>query len=37
MAKNQFAESHFHDEEAARVWFEARPLAEWPDLPEVQK
>src|ERR1043166_5975423 len=28
--KNQFAEKHFHDEEAARVWFEA---ARWPNGP----
>jgi transposase-like protein len=28
MAKNQFAEPHFHDEDAARVWFET---ARWPD------
>lgn len=30
MAKNQFAEPHFHDEDAARLWFEA---ARWPDGP----
>jgi transposase-like protein len=30
MAKNQFAEPHFHDEEAARRWFEA---ARWPNGP----
>jgi hypothetical protein len=30
MAKNQFAEPHFHDEEAARQWFEA---ARWPNGP----
>jgi transposase-like protein len=30
MAKNQFAEKHFHDEDAARAWFEA---ARWPDGP----
>ena len=30
MAKNQFAAAHFHDEEAARQWFEA---ARWPDGP----
>lgn len=30
MAKNQFKESHFHDEDAARRWFEA---ARWPDGP----
>src|SRR5665647_2987702 len=28
--KNQFSEPHFHDEEAARVWFEK---ARWPDGP----
>jgi transposase-like protein len=28
MAKNQFAAAHFHDEEAARQWFEA---ARWPN------
>ncbi len=28
MAKNQFAELHFHDEHAAREWFEA---ARWPN------
>jgi transposase-like protein len=28
MAKNQFAEPHFHNEEAARAWFEA---ARWPN------
>jgi transposase-like protein len=30
MAKNAFAEPHFHDEETARVWFEA---ARWPNGP----
>ena len=30
MAKNQFKEARFHDEEAARQWFEA---ARWPDGP----
>ena len=30
MAKNQFAQKHFHDEDAARVWFET---ARWPDGP----
>ena len=30
MAKNQFAQKHFHNEEAARAWFEA---ARWPDGP----
>ncbi|HTS40669.1 MAG TPA: IS1595 family transposase [Xanthobacteraceae bacterium] len=30
MAKNQFAEPHFHDEEAARKWLEA---ARWPNGP----
>lgn len=30
MAKNQFAQKHFHDEEAARAWFEA---ARWPNGP----
>ncbi len=30
MAKNTVAEPHFHDEEAARVWFET---ARWPDGP----
>ncbi len=30
MAKNQFAAPHFHDEEAARQWFEA---ARWPNGP----
>src|SRR6185437_6384065 len=30
MAKNQFAEPHFHDEDAARAWFEA---ARWPEGP----
>ena len=28
--KNQFSEAHFHDEDAARAWFEA---ARWPDGP----
>lgn len=28
--KNQFKEAHFHDEDAARAWFEA---ARWPDGP----
>ena len=28
MAKNQFKEAHFHDETAARQWFEA---ARWPN------
>lgn len=30
MAKNIFTEKHFHDEEAARTWFEA---ARWPNGP----
>lgn len=30
MAKNQFAEPHFHDEDAARAWFET---ARWPEGP----
>ncbi len=30
MAKNKFAQKHFHDEDAARAWFEA---ARWPDGP----
>jgi transposase-like protein len=30
MARNQFAEPHFHDEEAARAWFEA---TRWPQGP----
>ncbi len=30
MAKNTFKEAHFHDEEAARRWFEA---ARWPEGP----
>jgi len=30
MAKNKFAQKHFHDEDAARQWFEA---ARWPDGP----
>lgn len=30
MAKNKFAQPHFHDEEAARAWFEA---ARWPNGP----
>src|ERR1700688_755411 len=30
MAKNQFAQPHFHDEDAARSWFEA---ARWPHGP----
>ncbi|MDR3448240.1 MAG: IS1595 family transposase, partial [Alphaproteobacteria bacterium] len=30
MAKNKFAQPHFHDEDAARSWFEA---ARWPDGP----
>jgi transposase-like protein len=30
MAKNKFAQKHFHDEDAARVWFET---ARWPDGP----
>jgi transposase-like protein len=34
MAKNQFAEPHFHDEEAARQWFEA---ARWPNGPICPK
>ncbi len=34
MAKNQFAASHFHDEEAARAWFEA---ARWPNGPICPK
>lgn len=34
MAKNRFAEPHFHDEEAARVWFEA---ARWPNGPICPK
>jgi transposase-like protein len=34
MAKNKFAEPHFHDEEAARLWFEA---ARWPNGPICPK
>jgi transposase-like protein len=34
MAKNQFAAPHFHDEEAARQWFEA---ARWPNGPVCPK
>ncbi len=34
MAKNQFAQPHFHDEDAARVWFEA---ARWPNGPICPK
>ncbi len=34
MAKNQFSEPHFHDETAARAWFEA---ARWPDGPVCPK
>jgi transposase-like protein len=34
MAKNQFAAPHFHDETAARAWFEA---ARWPDGPVCPK
>ena len=34
MARNQFAESHFHDEDAARVWFEH---ARWPNGPICPK
>ena len=34
MAKNQFAAAHFHDEEAARQWFEA---ARWPNGPVCPK
>jgi transposase-like protein len=34
MAKNQFAEPHFHDEDAARAWFEA---ARWPNGPICPK
>jgi transposase-like protein len=34
MAKNQFAEPHFHDENAARAWFEA---ARWPNGPICPK
>jgi transposase-like protein len=34
MAKNQFAEPHFHDENAARAWFEA---ARWPHGPICPK
>ena len=30
MARNQFSQAHFHDEEAARKWFEA---ARWPEGP----
>jgi transposase-like protein len=30
MAKSKIAQKHFHDEDAARVWFEA---ARWPDGP----
>ena len=30
MAKSKFAQKHFHDEDAARAWFEA---ARWPDGP----
>jgi len=34
MAKNQFAEPQFHDEDAARAWFEA---ARWPNGPICPK
>src|SRR5579872_6990431 len=34
MARNQFAEPHFHDENAARAWFEA---ARWPNGPVCPK
>jgi transposase-like protein len=34
MAKNQFAQPHFHDETAARAWFEA---ARWPNGPICPK
>jgi transposase-like protein len=34
MARNQFAESHFHDENAARAWFEG---ARWPHGPICPK
>jgi transposase-like protein len=34
MAKNQFTEPHFHDEDAARAWFEA---ARWPNGPICPK
>jgi transposase-like protein len=34
MAKNQFAEPHFHDEAAARAWFEK---ARWPEGPICPK
>jgi transposase-like protein len=34
MATNQFAELHFHDENAARAWFEA---ARWPNGPICPK
>ncbi|MFY9695134.1 MAG: IS1595 family transposase [Xanthobacteraceae bacterium] len=34
MAKNKFAAAHFHDEEAARQWFEA---ARWPNGPICPK
>ncbi|MGH9637823.1 MAG: IS1595 family transposase [Candidatus Angelobacter sp.] len=34
MAKNQFAEPHFHDEATARAWFEA---ARWPNGPICPK
>jgi transposase-like protein len=34
MARNHFAELHFHDEEAARAWFEA---ARWPNGPVCPK
>jgi transposase-like protein len=34
MAKNKFAEAHFHDETAARAWFEA---ARWPNGPICPK
>ena len=34
MAKNQFAAAHFHDEEAARAWFESCSLADGPICPK---
>ena len=34
MAKNQFAQPHFHNEEAARAWFEG---ARWPNGPICPK
>ena len=37
MDKNIFSEARFHNEDAARAWFETVALAERPHLPALQE